>query len=70
MSASFYTVYDNRSDEILFTGSAQECAKHMGIKLSSFYYAISRQKSGRIKHPRLFIYKERDNSEDQGYQTT
>lgn len=56
--AAYYTVYNERNDEIIASGSAQECAERLGIKVSSFYYAISRQRSGRTKKPRYYIEKE------------
>lgn len=56
--SAYYTVYDERSDEIIISGTSQECAKKLGIKVSSFYYALSRQRSGRTKRPRYYIVKE------------
>lgn len=47
---NYYTVYDNASDTIVVCGNAVKCSKYLGIKPSSFYYAISRQKKQDSKH--------------------
>lgn len=45
-----YTVYDNRTDElVILDGTAQECAKDMGLTMSSFYTAASRSGTDRWK---------------------
>lgn len=42
-----YTVYDNKTDfPIIVGGSAQECAKAMGITLQSFFNAVDRSRKG------------------------
>lgn len=40
----YYTVYDRKQDEIITHGSAEECAKAMGIKQQSFYCLVTRAK--------------------------
>lgn len=45
-----YTVYRNGSDELVIQdGTAEECARAMGLTVASFYSAVSRAKSGSIK---------------------
>lgn len=42
-----YTVYDNTTDlPLIVDGTAEEAAKIMGIKRSSFFSAVSRHQSG------------------------
>ena len=41
---NYYTVYNNKRDDIEVFGDAKKCAKHLGIKIESFYYMISRQR--------------------------
>lgn len=60
----YYTVYDNKTDEIVASGSAQECADALGIKKSSFYYAWSRQKTGRVIKGKYHILVEPNDQED------
>lgn len=52
-----YTVYDNRTDfPIIVGGTAEECAKAMKITVDSFYCAVNRARTGKIK--RWAIIKE------------
>ena len=51
----YYTVYDRKTEQVVAFGSAQECADRLGIKIGSFYYAWSRQKTGRVKAGKYFI---------------
>ena len=45
-----YTVYRNGTDELVIQdGTAEECARAMGITVPSFYSAYSRSKSGAVK---------------------
>lgn len=45
-----YTVYNNKTDmPVIIDGTAEECAKAMGIKVSSFYPAVTRTKKGQQK---------------------
>lgn len=41
-----YTVYDARTDALLATGSARECASMLGLTLGSFYSVVSRGEHG------------------------
>lgn len=41
---NYYTVYDNKTEEIVVSGNAIKCAAFLQIKIESFYYAISRKK--------------------------
>lgn len=40
-----YAVYDSK-DKFLVCGTSDECAEYLGIKRSSFYRALNRQKNG------------------------
>lgn len=45
-----YTVYDNKTDTpVIVDGSPRKCAEAMGMKLSSFYSAITRCNNGENK---------------------
>lgn len=45
-----YTIWDNRADEVVIVdGEARDCAKAMGLTLSSFYSTISKVKNGIVK---------------------
>lgn len=45
-----YTVYDNKTDmPVIIDGTAKECAKAMGLKMSSFYPIVRRSKMGVLK---------------------
>ena len=40
----YYTVYDNRTDEVLAFGRSEECARQLGVTLGSFYSILSRSR--------------------------
>lgn len=43
-----YTVWDNRSDEmVILDGSARDAARAMGVKISSFYTTVCRSRNGK-----------------------
>lgn len=45
-----YTVYNNITDmPVIIDGTAEECAKAMGIKLESFYSYVARLHDGKTK---------------------
>lgn len=45
-----YTVYNNKTDTpVIIDGTAEECAKAMGMTLATFYPTVTRVKSGKIK---------------------
>ena len=48
-SAKYYTVYKNKTDEIVAFGSAAECAEKLGITRDSFHSFVSNTRSGRTK---------------------
>ena len=51
-----YTVYDNRTDlPIIIDGDARAAAAAMGLKIGSFYSAVTKAKTGAVK--RWTIYK-------------
>jgi hypothetical protein len=47
-SRRYYTVYLNKTDEVIAFGNARECAEMMGTSLGSFYSTISRARRGEI----------------------
>ena len=61
---NYYTVYDNKSESIEVSGNAKKCADHLGIKVESFYYMISRQRTKRTANPRYTIVIEKMNGEE------
>lgn len=59
---TIYTVYNNRTDEpVAVYATAWECAEAMGIKVNSFYAAITRSRDGRNK--KWCIVKEEEDDE-------
>lgn len=45
-----YTVYDNRTGfPVIVSGTASECAKAMGVSISSFYNCVDRSRKGTNK---------------------
>ena len=45
-----YTIYNNKTDmPVIIDGTAEQCAKAMGMKLCSFYPAVTLAKTGKIK---------------------
>lgn len=50
---NYYTVYDAKTDVIVASGTAVECAKTMDRSLASFYCTVSRNRSG--KHHKYSI---------------
>lgn len=46
-----YTVYDNKTDfPVIVSGTAMECAEAMGIKVKTFYAALTSKYSGERWH--------------------
>lgn len=56
---NYYTVYDNKTEEVMVSGNAIKCAAFLKIKPESFYYAISRQKRNK-KSGRYTIVVDKD----------
>lgn len=42
----YYTVYLNSTDEIIACGTAQECARQLGMAYSSFRSSVCKHRSG------------------------
>lgn len=45
----YYTVYRSKTDEIVASGTAPECAASLGRSLASFYSLISNFRTGKNK---------------------
>lgn len=52
----YYTVYLSKTDEIVATGIACDCAKQLGKTLSGFYSMVSKNELG--KHKKYSFVKE------------
>lgn len=63
--SNYYTVYDNRTEEIIVSGNATQCAEALGIKQSSFYYQISRQRRDAAKHKYSIVVDSSNNSKEE-----
>lgn len=51
----YYTVYDRKTDEILASGTARECAYALDMTMGSFYTAIARTRNGERQRYRFLI---------------
>ena len=52
---TLYIVYDNKTDlPIIVDGTAEQCARVMGIKVQSFYYALMRCERKECKRWSIF----------------
>ena len=49
VQTKYYTVYKNKTDEIVAFGSAAECAEKLGITRDSFHSFVSNTRSGPTK---------------------
>lgn len=58
----WYTVYLTDTDEIVASGTAQECIKALGMTRGSFYSAVSRAMLG--QRAKYTFFKERIKKED------
>lgn len=56
---NYYTVYDNKTENVIVFGDAKQCAQYLGIQVSSFYYAISRQKRRKIEGQYTIVIEEK-----------
>ena len=45
----YYTIYRNKTDEIVAAGNMRECATQLGVKPSSMYSIISKNNKGKRK---------------------
>lgn len=50
-----YTVYDAKSEAVMAMGTAKECANTLGIKQTTFYEYISRQRHGGYAQPVVIV---------------
>lgn len=50
-----YTIYKKNSDELLAFGSAKECADRLGMKIDSFYSAVTRARKGQREKYNIFV---------------
>lgn len=58
----YYAVYLRKTDELVCSGSAQECADSLGICKRAFYILAHKAASGKVK--KWDVYIEPYNSED------
>jgi hypothetical protein len=59
-----YSVYRNKDDmPVIIDGTAEECAKAMGVTLNSFYRTVCRAKQGRLKRYTV-IWRYMDETEE------
>ena len=63
--AKYYSVYDSKTETMIAFGTSKECAEKLGIKVESFYYAISRQNRG-VGKRKYSIIGEKLESSDRG----
>ena len=45
-SNNYYVIYDRKTEEVLASGYAKECAEQLNMTMHSFYSMVSRVKSG------------------------
>ena len=45
----YYTIFKNKDDSVVAAGTAEECARILGITLKSFRSFVSNTRSGRTK---------------------
>ena len=65
VTRKYYTVYRRRTDELLAYGTAKECAQQLGIRLDSFYCAVSRTPNrGKTKYE-IFVDQDTDEDDDE-----
>lgn len=60
---NYYTVYDKKTDEIIASGNARECANQMHRSVESFYCTVSRNRRG-IYSKYVVVVEDAYNSED------
>ena len=53
-----YTIYLNKTDEVVAFGSSRECAKALGMSRDSFYSMVSRVKKGKNRKYSIVIKNE------------
>ena len=65
MPINYYTVYLNKTEEIIASGTAEECARQLNTTTGVFYCIKSRAMSGKIKKYSVvterYEYEEDDN---------
>ena len=69
---NYYTVYSNKTDEIVAFGTAEECTKQLGLaSIDSFYCLMSRNRSGKLHKYTVLVdlikdtsYLDDDNEDD------
>lgn len=59
-----YTVYLTKNDEIVASGTAEECAKQMGMSKSVFRTTVSRAKTAKRKKYEVYVYKGEEETEE------
>lgn len=56
----YYTVYLNKDDSIVASGTAKECAKQMNKSLNGFHSMVSKNKLKKQKKYTVIIDKDSD----------
>lgn len=59
-SDHYYTVYNAKTDEVLASGNAFECARLLNIRQDSFYKAVMKSNRGESKKYYILTDKEKD----------
>ena len=57
---NYYTVYNAKTDDIIASGNASECARQLDIRLNSFYKAVTNSNRGESKKYYILTDKEKD----------
>lgn len=52
----YYTIYDNKTDEIIAFGSANQCIEKMKLKnRNTFFSMVSNVRTGKIKKYKIIV---------------
>ena len=55
---NYYAVYLKKTDELICSGTSEECAAAMGRSVASFYSMVSRVRNG--KNQKYEVYQQAD----------
>lgn len=51
----YYAIYLRKTDELVCSGSAEECAKELGVSMKAFYSLVGRATTGRSKKWEVYV---------------